>query len=145
MSAPGERVWADAQDHVRTYLATDGAEGYRWHGRPHLLLTTTGRRSGLPRTVPLVFARLATADGERLVVAASAGGAESHPAWYLNLEADPSVSVRLREQAWGCVATTAEGATAEAAWEALGRTWDGFLAYRRSTRRRIPVVLLALP
>ena len=146
MSPPaGERVWAGAADHVETYRRTDGAEGHWWHGRPHLLLGTTGRRTGREHTVPLVYARLSTTTGERLVVAASAGGSETHPAWFLNLRDDPDVAVRLWRETWRTLAQPAGGEVEEAAWAAMGRTWDGFLRYRRDTARRIPLVLLGLP
>lgn len=140
-----EPVWADAADHVATYRRTDGTQGYWWHGRPHLLLGTTGRRSGRVHTVPVVYARLVVAAGQRLVVVASAGGAEAHPAWYLNVRADPSVTVRLLDREWTTVIEPAEGEDEEAAWAVMARTWDGFARYRRDTVRRIPVLLLPLP
>ncbi|MFC3687834.1 nitroreductase/quinone reductase family protein [Aquipuribacter hungaricus] len=140
-----ERAWADAAEHVEVYRRTAGAEGHRWHGRPHLLLGTTGRRSGRLRTVPLVYARARTAAGERLVVVASAGGAERHPAWYLNLVAAPAVQVQLLDRVWSTAATTAAGQDEEAGWAAMAATWDGFARYRALTARRIPVVLLGPP
>lgn len=140
-----ERAWTDTTEHVDTYRRTAGAEGHWWHGRPHLLLGTTGRRSGRPHTVPLVYARSGTGAGERLVVVASAGGAERHPSWYLNLAADPRVTVRLCDQEWSTTAERAVGPVLDAAWEAMTRTWEGFAAYRRDTVRVIPVLLLAGP
>lgn len=145
MSPPAEQVWADAADHVETYRRTGGVEGHRWHGRPHLLLTTTGRRTGREHTVPLVYAPLSTSDGPRLVVVASAGGAETHPAWFLNLRHDPGVGVQLWGRTWTTAAEQADGEVEEAAWAAAGRTWEGFLRYRQQTARRIPFVLLDLP
>lgn len=149
---PSTRRWADAAEHVATYRSTGGAVGHTWHGRPHLLLSTTGRRSGLEHTVPLVYARLPGAlvdepdghpdGGGRLVVVASAGGAERHPAWYLNLEADHEVGVQLLDHRWRARARTAVGAEEEQGWQALVRTWAGFAVYRRETARRIPVVVL---
>ena len=73
------------EEHVRRYQATNGEDGYLWNGAPVLLITTTGRRSGEPRTTPLVFAR----DGDRYLVVASRKGADDHPQWYLNLTAVP--------------------------------------------------------
>jgi deazaflavin-dependent oxidoreductase (nitroreductase family) len=141
----GGRDWVDAADHVAAYRRTDGLDGHWWRGRPHLLLGTTGRRSGREHTVPLVYSRLSTQAGERLVVAASAGGAETHPAWFLNLSADPVVTVRLWQEQWRTVAEQAHGEEEQAAWAAMGRTWEGFLDYRRRTARRIPLVLLGGP
>lgn len=144
-----DHVWADAAEHVAAYEASDGAVGHDWLGRPHLLLRTTGRRTGRVRTVPLAYARLPVPDGTaRYVVAASAGGAERHPAWYLNLVADPRVEVQVRAQRWS---TTADPLVdephdvVEGAWAALTDVWSGFGRYRAGTRRRIPVVLLAAP
>lgn len=140
---PNRRRWVDAAEHVAAYRASAGAVGHTWHDRPHLLLTTTGRRSGREHTVPLVYGRLPGAGaGDRLVVVASAGGAEQHPAWYLNLAEHPSVGVQLLGRVWAATAVTADGADEEAAWDVMGRTWAGFTAYREQTRRRIPVVVL---
>jgi len=140
-----ERIWSDANEHVATYRRTDGVEGHWWHRRPHLLLGTTGRRSSRPHTVPLVYGRLPVGAGERLVVVASAGGAERHPAWYLNLAADPAVTVRLWDREWWTTAERAAGEQEDAAWAAMTRTWEGFSRYRRDTARRIPVLLLGGP
>jgi deazaflavin-dependent oxidoreductase (nitroreductase family) len=143
---PNRRRWTSAAEHVEAYLATDGEVGHTWADRPHLLLTTTGRRSGREHTVPLVYARLdGTARGPALVVAASAGGSERHPAWFLNLTADPVVAVRLRADRWRTTATAAAGDDEERGWAALAGTWDGFARYREQTRRRIPLVLLGGP
>jgi deazaflavin-dependent oxidoreductase (nitroreductase family) len=140
---PNRRRWIDAADHVATYRATDGVVGHTWQDRPHLLLTTTGRRSGREHTVPLVYSRLPDAgQGDRLVVVASAGGAELHPAWYLNLIDHPVVGVQLWAQRWRTTARTADSAEEEAGWERMTSTWAGFGEYRRRTARRIPVVLL---
>lgn len=148
------RRWVDAADHVATYRATGGRVGHVWHDRPHLLLSTTGRRSGREHTVPLVYGRLpgtgpeARVDGGPAglpVVVASAGGAERHPAWYLNLVADPRVGVQLLDRTWEATATTVDGELEELAWQVMGRTWSGFTAYRERTRRRIPVVVLGPP
>ena len=66
--------------------------GYIWNGVPILLLTTTGRKSGQPRTTPLIHAR----DGDDYLVVASMGGAPQHPQWYLNLVANPSAQIQVR-------------------------------------------------
>ncbi|WP_336923709.1 nitroreductase/quinone reductase family protein [Aquipuribacter sp. SD81] len=140
---PNRRRWVDAAEHVAAYRASDGTVGHTWADRPHLLLTTTGRRSGREHTVPLVYARVpAAGGGSVLVVAASAGGAERHPAWFLNLQADPRVGVQLRERRWQARARVADGAQEEAGWVALVGTWGGFARYRAATTRRIPLVLL---
>ena len=76
---------------TRLYRATHGKLGGRMGGAPVLLLTTTGRKSGKARTTPLLFLR----DGTQLIVVASKGGFPTHPAWYLNLSANPQVRVEL--------------------------------------------------
>lgn len=140
---PNRRRWLDSAEHVAVYRATDGAVGHTWADRPHLLLSTTGRRSGRQHTVPLVYARLdRSVQGPVLVVAASAGGAEQHPAWFLNLTANTDVAVQLWDRSWRATATVATGADEEAGWQAMVATWDGFAGYRDQTARRIPVVLL---
>lgn len=141
------RRWVDAAEHVATYRATGGVVGHTWQDRPHLLLSTTGRRSGREHTVPLVHTLVPGPDGATplLAVVASAGGAERHPAWYLNLVADPDVGVQLWAHRWRTRAVVAEGSQEEAAWAGLVGIWSGFAAYRRDTARRIPVVLLAAP
>lgn len=140
---PNRRRWVDAAEHVAVYRTTGGAVGHTWHDRPHLLLTTTGRRSGREHTVPLVYGRLPGAGAaDRLVVVASAGGAERHPAWYLNLAEHPSVGVQLLDRVWAANAVTIGGPEEDAAWDLMARTWAGFTSYRQQTRRRIPVVVL---
>ena len=74
-----------AADHVERYLATDGADGYDFHGAVCVILTTKGRRTGAIRRSPIVRVR----DGDRYLAVASMGGAPKHPLWYLNLLADP--------------------------------------------------------
>ncbi len=74
------------------YRASAGRIGGRIAGAPVLLLTTTGRKTGKQRTTPLAYLE----DGDRLVVIGSFGGADVHPAWYLNLVANPDVEVRVR-------------------------------------------------
>src|SRR3977135_1459572 len=79
------------QEHVKRYLETDGAEGHEWQGTTVLILTTTGRRSGDQRSTPLIYQR----HGDDYLVVASKGGAPDAPAWYLNLKAEPEVTVQV--------------------------------------------------
>lgn len=141
MSDANTRQWASAAEHVATYRESDGRLGHTWQDRPHLLLSTTGRRSGREHTVPLVYGRWR----DRLVVVASAGGAESHPAWFLNLRDRPRVDVQLWAQRWSTTAEIAEGEDVEAAWRVMASVWQGFARYRAGTDRVIPVVLLPEP
>ncbi len=77
--------------HQSAYLATGGRVGHRMIGVPSLLLSTTGRRSGQPRTAALTYAR----DGSELVLVASNDGQDRPPAWFLNAQADPAVGVQV--------------------------------------------------
>jgi F420H(2)-dependent quinone reductase len=77
--------------HEKLYKATDGRVGHRLLGGPTLLLGTTGRRSGVPRTNALVYAR----DSVDYLVVASKGGSDKPPAWLLNLEAKPDVGIQV--------------------------------------------------
>jgi len=126
------------EEHVRRYRETGGEEGYIWRGVPTLLLTTTGRRSGEPRTTPLIFGR----DGDRYVIVASKGGAPRHPAWYLNLSADPRVEVQVRDDVFAATARTAEGEERERLWKLMTEIWPAYDDYQAKTRREIPVVVL---
>lgn len=125
-------------EHVRRYQETDGEVGYEWNGATCLLLTTTGRRSGLPRTLPLIFAT----DGDRLVLVASHGGAPVHPAWYRNLMADPRAEVQVKGERWAVTARTAEGGERARLWALMTVDWPNYDEYTTRTDRVIPVVVL---
>jgi deazaflavin-dependent oxidoreductase (nitroreductase family) len=107
-------------------------------GAPICLLTTTGRRSGRRRTVPLLYVPI----GDEMVVVASRGGMSTHPAWFLNLLARPEVTVQrgsLTGRARARVATDEEKARV---WPALVAAYEHFEAYQLRTDRTIPVVIL---
>jgi deazaflavin-dependent oxidoreductase (nitroreductase family) len=126
-------------EHVRVYRETKGARGYLWRrGSKILLLTTTGRRSGAPRTTPLIH----VVDGDRWVVIASKGGAPDHPAWYTNLEADPHATIEVQADTVPVVATTAEGEERARLWAAMVEAWPAYDDYQAKTDREIPVVVL---
>jgi deazaflavin-dependent oxidoreductase (nitroreductase family) len=109
-------------------------------GRPVLLLTTTGRKSGQPRSSPLLF----TADGDNILLVASKAGSTSHPAWYLNLKANPSAEVLApRGRSGNYVAREAEGEERERLWAKVNDHYAGYEAYQgRTGGRRIPVMVL---
>lgn len=105
---------------------------------PVLLLTTTGRRTGQPRVTPLNF----SVDGDRLVVVASAGGASRHPAWYLNLVADPAVTIELGRETFSARARTAEEPDRTRLFDQQAALMSFFDGYRRRVKaREIPVVV----
>ena len=134
-------VHAMSRVNIALYRATGGKVFGRIGKAPILLLTTTGRRSGGPRTTPLLYLK----DGERLAVVASYGGRPSHPAWYLNLEANPEIEVqvgRLQEQR---VARTATAEERDELWPRLVAMYGSYAGYQTKTARTIPVVLLETP
>jgi len=103
-----------------------------------LLLTTTGAKTGEPRIAPLVYTR----DGDRYVIVASRGGAPAHPAWYLNLVADPVVTVEVGRETIAARATVTDGAERDRLFAAHAAEFLYFVGYQRKTSRVIPVVLL---
>lgn len=125
-------------EHVRRYRETGGEVGSLWNGAPALVLTTTGRKSGLPRDSALIFGT----DGDRYVVVASMGGAPVHPQWYRNLTANPSVSVQVKDEVFTASARTAEGEERARLWSLMTGIWPNYDQYQERTDRVIPVVVL---
>jgi len=104
-----------------------------------VLLTTTGRRSGEPRTTPMMFHR----DGDRVLVIASNIGAATQPDWYLNLVADPRVTVEVGDESYPAIATPTEGADRDRVWTLLKQTYPFFADHEVTAAPRvIPVVAL---
>jgi deazaflavin-dependent oxidoreductase (nitroreductase family) len=133
----GETLFGEK--HVQRYRETGGEVGHRWkRGSKILLLTTKGRRSGEPRTKPLIYER----DGGRYVVVASKGGAPAHPGWYENLQRDPNVEVQVLDEVFPARARTAEGEERERLWQLVNRQWPDYDSYQTKTDREIPVVVL---
>ncbi|MFC5754459.1 nitroreductase family deazaflavin-dependent oxidoreductase [Actinomadura rugatobispora] len=126
-------------EHIRRYRETGGEVGYLWNGVPTLLLTTTGRRSGQPRTSALIFGR----DGEDYLVVASKGGAPDHPQWYLNLEAEPRAELQVRAEHVPVVARTASADERPRLWKIMAGQWPNYDVYETRTERVIPVVVLS--
>jgi deazaflavin-dependent oxidoreductase (nitroreductase family) len=125
-------------EHVERYLATDGEDGHDWNGRPTLLLTTHGRRSGEKHTLPLIYGR----DGDRLLVVASRGGAPKHPSWYLNLVADPEVEVQVKGDRFRARAHPASADEKPRLWRTMTAVFPDYAEYQKRTTREIPVVVL---
>ena len=127
------------EEHVRAYRESDGEVGYLWNGVPTLLLTTTGRRTGEPRTTPLIYA----ADGDDHLVVASMGGAPMHPQWYLNLLADPRAEIQVKAERIPVVARTASPNEKPRVWDIVRTLWPNYDVYQSRTDRDIPVVILS--
>jgi deazaflavin-dependent oxidoreductase (nitroreductase family) len=143
-SLPELPAWI--QDHISRYVATDGADGYMWDARlgggkgfvPTLLLTTTGRKSGRALTLPLIFGQF----GEDYVIVASKGGAPAHPAWYLNLQAQPEVGLQIKGDKFQALARTAQGEERAKLWPKMVEIYGPYADYQTKTAREIPVVVL---
>ena len=105
---------------------------------PVLMLTTKGRKSGEPRSNVLTY----VPKGRASVVYASNAGEPRHPAWWLNLLADPHATVQRGQEVIRVVAREAEGAERAALWDEVVRAYAAYAEYERRTTRRIPVVVL---
>jgi deazaflavin-dependent oxidoreductase (nitroreductase family) len=121
---------------IAQFRAGGPIEGMRREGL--VLLTTTGRRSGEARTTPMMFQR----DGDRVLVIASNIGAPQHPDWYLNLVADPHVTVEIGDETYPAIATPTEGADRERVWAMIKELYPFFADHEKATTRAIPVVAL---
>lgn len=127
--------------HRIVYRATGGRIGGRMFGAPVLLLTTTGRRTGKPRTTPLMY----RIEQDALVLAASNGGSDRMPTWYLNLRADPQVTVELGRETSPLVARKATPSERDELWPKMVEMYSGYASYEKKTSRTIPVVILEPP
>jgi proline iminopeptidase len=126
-------------EHVRLYRETDGETGHEWReGSTILLLTTKGRKTGLDRTVPLIY----DLDGANPVIVASKGGAPDHPGWFKNLVQTPDAEVQILDRHVPVRAREAEGEERVHLWEQMNRMWPHYEEYQAKTDRRIPVVVL---
>jgi deazaflavin-dependent oxidoreductase (nitroreductase family) len=118
---------------IQTFRANNGNVG-----RPLLLLTTTGARTGKHRISPLAY----TLDGNRYIVLASKAGADTHPDWYRNLVAHPDVTVEVGDRTLQARASVAEGEERERLFAAHTSAMPQFADYQERTSRQIPVVIL---
>jgi deazaflavin-dependent oxidoreductase (nitroreductase family) len=123
---------------IAEFRENDGAVTGPFAGSPLLLLTTTGAKSGVARTNPLVHTR----DGDRVVVIASKGGAPSNPDWFRNLSANPEVTVELPGETFRANARIAEGDERDRLYRAQAELMPNFDEYAAKTDRLIPVVVL---
>lgn len=137
MPTPTEMLTFNQQV-IEEFRANDGKVSGVFAGAPLLLLTTTGAKSGLPRTSPLVH----TMDGDHVVIIASKGGAPTDPDWYRNLVADPEVKVELPAKTFRARARVAAGEERDRLFDAQAKLMPNFADYQRNTERTIPVVVL---
>lgn len=125
-------------NHIKMYVESDGAEGHIYRGLPNLLLTVTGRSSGLARRTALIYATR----GEDFLVVASSGGAPEHPQWYRNLVADPHVQVQVGSRKFAATARTATKEEKKRLWPVVVAVFPTYEQYRAKTKRDIPVVIV---
>lgn len=130
--------WGWVAEHTRTYLASGGTEGHESNGVRTLVLATTGRRTGTPRRTCLIYGT----SGDGYVLVASKGGAESDPAWFMNLEADPSVGVQVGTRRFTARARVASSAERAALWPQMVDIFPLYDDYAQKTAREMPIVLL---
>ncbi len=135
---PGWLIPWISRTHVVIYKLTRGKVGGRAAGMPCLLLRTTGRRSGKAHTVCLSY----LPDGDSMVIVASFGGADQHPAWYHNLRANPEVTVQDGGRVFTASAQTITGAERERVWEERVASAPRYSHYQERTDREIPLVRL---
>ena len=133
-------------EHIKLYQ-TDPEKAHDWDSSvlggpgilPTLLLTTTGRKSGEPRALPLIYGK----HKDAFVIIASKGGMPNHPIWYLNLEANPECEIQVATQKLRTRARIAEGAEREEIWQAMAEIYPPYNDYQKNAGDRIiPVVVL---
>jgi deazaflavin-dependent oxidoreductase (nitroreductase family) len=132
-------------EHIKLY-ESDPEKAHHWDSTPlggpgilpTLLLTTTGRKSNEPRSLPLIYGE----DGGSYVVIASKGGMPTHPVWFLNLEAKPECDLKVGSKAVSARARVVEGDERERIWAKMAKIYPPYLDYEKATDRKIPVVVL---
>jgi len=141
---PGMPDWI--AEHIRLYRK-DPEKAHLWDASlgggqgllTTLLLTSTGRKSGKPRSLPLIYQK----DGDRYVVIASKGGAPDHPSWYKNLVDHPACHVQVAKDKFDAVARTAQGEERERLWQTMAKAYPPYDDYQEAAGgREIPVVIL---
>jgi deazaflavin-dependent oxidoreductase (nitroreductase family) len=126
-----------ARAHIAVYRRTNGKWGAKLLWFPAALVTTTGRKSGQPRTTATLY----LSDGERVVLPASYGGRDANPAWYLNLKTDPKVRVQIRDNVRDMTARDATEDERRLYWRQLTRIYPPYKGYQAAADRRIPLVV----
>jgi deazaflavin-dependent oxidoreductase (nitroreductase family) len=123
---------------IEAFRANGGKVGGMWEGRPLLLLTTAGAKSGRRLTHPLMYLR----DDDRLLVFASTGGAPTNPDWYHNLLAHPELTVEVGNETYDAIATPVTGEERDRIYARWAQMYPQYGEYQRNTTRKIPVIAL---
>jgi len=124
--------------HTALYRRSGGRMGGRMRGAPILLLTVTGRKTGQPRTAPLMYGR----DGDDYVLVASKGGAPKSPVWWVNLRSNPSAEIEVGAERHRVTAEEVRGEDRDRLWKLMAGIYPSYDSYQRKTTRVIPVVRL---
>lgn len=133
---PSTSDWA--RDNAELYMASGGKEGTELKGKPVILLTTIGAKTGKVRKTPLMRVEH---DGEYAVVA-SLGGAPKHPVWYFNIKANPRVELQDGTETHDYEAREVFGDEKATWWDRAVEAWPDYADYQRKTDREIPVFVL---
>ncbi|CAN5438102.1 F420H(2)-dependent quinone reductase [soil metagenome] len=133
---PSTSDWA--RDNAETYMASGGTDGTELKGRPVILLTTVGAKTGKIRKTPLMRVEH---EGDYAVVA-SLGGAPKHPVWYYNIKANPRVELQDGPTVGEYDSREVFGEEKAAWWERAVETWPDYAEYQKKTDREIPVFVL---
>ncbi len=136
-----DRIRRDGKVDVEAYLADPAGRstGDGPSGLPTLLLTVVGRKSGAKRTVALVFMQ----DGEEMVVVGSLAGYDTHPAWCLNITANPDCSVQLDDRKMTAIARNASDQERANLWPKLNAMFPVWGHFQKQTDRPFPIVILS--
>lgn len=133
-------------EHREMYLGSGGAKGHIMDIRPvggpfmgtHLMIKYVGRKSGKVFITPLCYADI----GGEVVIVASKGGADNHPAWYLNLREQETVDFQIATQAFRGTWREPEGEERASVWDFMTRCYGFYADYQASTERQIPLVMI---
>ena len=123
---------------VFLYNVSGGRIGGKMGKVPVLLLTTTGRKTGKQRTLPLSYIM----DDEAYVITASAGGAEKHPGWFFNIRSNPQAAIQVKDKHIKVTAEIAGQEKKSELWARLVAVAPNFAGYQKRTSREIPMVIL---
>jgi deazaflavin-dependent oxidoreductase (nitroreductase family) len=123
---------------IDEFRANHGKVGGHFEGRPLLLLTARGARSGLERTTPLAY----LPDGDRYVIFATKGGSPTHPSWYHNVAANPDVTVEVGDRRFPAKARVTTDPERGELYGRQAEVWPAFAGYLTRTSRTIPVIVL---
>jgi deazaflavin-dependent oxidoreductase (nitroreductase family) len=126
------------QQHIQAYVESGGQNGHLWHGVTSLLLTTRGRKTGKLRRTGLIYGQ----DGKNYLLVASNGGSPKHPLWYLNLTANPEVTLQVQDRIVQGCARTATPEEKQRLWPVMAKIFPQYDAYQAKAGREIPLVIV---